>query len=79
MRDRCPGCGGSKDSRGRLCRECYFKTVRREEEPESPVRVAWRYNCPCGLRAFSFEPHLVIQATCGHDVKRGDRFLYGKT
>lgn len=80
---RCVECG-KRVSRGyERCRSCAQKKAwEARRPPEKPkIYLAWRYDCHCGLKAFSFEPHRFIQATCGHDVNRGSRVLYyqGKT
>ena len=76
---KCPGCGGKMRAKARLCRKCYVKSVKREEPPEEP-RVAWQYDClEHGIRAFSFDPHKSVRLTCGCEVKRGKRFVYGES
>ncbi len=76
---KCPSCGGKMRSYARLCRLCYRKSVKKEEPPPEP-RVAWRYDCLVhGIKVFSFDPHRSVRLTCGHEVKRGQRFVYGES
>ncbi len=75
----CPSCKGIMDSQAAMCSKCSRKSVKKEEPPAEP-RAAWRYDClVCGIKAFSFDPHESVRLTCGHEVKRGQRFVYGES
>ena len=75
---KCPFCKGKMSDKARMCQSCYLKSVKKEEPPAGPL-FAWRYDCQiCGIKAFSFDPHKSVGLTCGHEVKRGERFLYSK-
>lgn len=38
--------------------------------------MAWRYDCECGITAYSFEPPPEIRDSRGHTVRRGGRVIY---
>lgn len=61
-------------------------TVRRERrkakrgglEVKKPSQglLAWRYDCWCGIGAYSFDGPLTIRDSKGHDVSRAERVIY---
>lgn len=71
---KCPDCGNAITNKARRCKSCARKLSVEEETPS--CHMAWQYPCSCGHIAHSFEPHLMVQATCGHDVTRVKRTLY---
>lgn len=71
---KCPDCGNPITNKARRCKSCAQKLSVEEEAPF--CYMTWQYPCSCGLIAYSFEPHLMLQKSCGHDVIRGKRTLY---
>jgi len=49
------------------------------KEPMEPLPshpfMAWRYDCPCGIVAYSFDGTPTIRDSVGHEVTRGARVI----
>lgn len=46
-----------------------------EPLPSRPL-LAWQYDCPCGIRAYSFDGVPEIRDSAGHEIRRGARVIY---
>lgn len=40
------------------------------------MKLAWQYDCRCGIVAYSFDGTPTIRDSMGHDVRRGSRAIY---
>jgi len=70
---KCPGCGKPISNQAEKCNSCAKKA---NEAKLRPPLMAWRYDCPCGIRAYSFDPLPEIRDSAGHEIRRGARAIY---
>jgi len=69
---KCPDCGKPIGDRASKCKGCAKKSPSGACKPI----LAWRYDCPCGIAAYSFDGTPTIRDSAGHDVRRGPRVIY---
>jgi len=72
---KCPGCGKPIGDRASKCKSCIRKSPN--IGGGSPL-LAWRYDCPCGIVAYSFDGTATIRDSVGHEIRRGSRVIYSE-
>lgn len=69
--NECPDCGTAISDRATKCRVC----TKRQEHRDSKPLMGWRYDCHCGITAYSFDGASSIRDGAGHEVQRGARAI----